>query len=237
MTNTKFGVLVVEDMDRIAKQLATYICGNRWLDHAGTAASEREAIDMARRLRPDLVLLDFGLSTPAGGFDVWRALRELDTVPDVIAVTAAGDMATVEKARRCGAFGYVVKPYTRATIEAQLADYASFMRWVTSVPSSAGQSVINRIFYRRLRSAPLPPGLLLETLDSVLRLLLAAGRPLRASEVGDEVGVQRSTANKYLTHLCDQGIAERVPDHGGHIGHPPYLYTLASVWKLPPDQE
>jgi CheY-like chemotaxis protein len=62
------------------------------------------------RLRPDLVLLDFGLSTPMGGFDVWRALRELDTVPDVIAVTAAGDMATVERAQRFGAFRYVVKP-------------------------------------------------------------------------------------------------------------------------------
>ena len=59
------------------------------------AAAEQEAIDLARSVRPDLVLLDFGLSAPMAGFGVWRVLHELDQVPDVIAVTAAGDMGTV----------------------------------------------------------------------------------------------------------------------------------------------
>jgi response regulator of citrate/malate metabolism len=74
--------------------------GPGWLRLAGVAATEGEAIDLARLVRPDLVLLDFGLSAPLAGFDVWRVLHELDQVPDVIAVTAAGDMGTVEKASR-----------------------------------------------------------------------------------------------------------------------------------------
>ena len=253
MTNDKFDVLVVEDKDVIARQLAKCVSENRWLNHAGTAASEQAAIDMARRLRPDLVLLDFGLSTPMGGFDVWRALRELDTVPDVIAVTAAGDMGTVEKAQRFGAFRYVVKPFTSATVEAKLADYTSFRRAAMAAMSArpaqpagtvqsadqerrVGQSTIDRLFYQRLRSCSPPSGLLLETLEEIIAILQAADKPLRASDVAEQAGVERGTANRYLNHLCDEGIAERVPEKHAGPGHPAYLYTLAAAWKLAPQR-
>lgn len=65
-----FGVLVVEDKDVIARQLATCVAQNRRLRLAGVAATEAEAIELARLVRPDLVLLDFGLSAPLSGFDV-----------------------------------------------------------------------------------------------------------------------------------------------------------------------
>jgi response regulator of citrate/malate metabolism len=236
MSDGKFDVLVVEDKDVIARQLAKCVSENRWLNHAGTAASERAAIDMAGRLRPDLVLLDFGLSAPMGGFDVWRALRELDTVPHVIAVTAAGDMGTVERAQLLGAFRYVVKPFTSATIEAKLADYTTFKRSAMSAPPArrVGQSAIDRLFHQRLRSCSPPSGLLLETLEEIVRILQAAEQPLRACDVADQAKVERGTANRYLTHLCEEGIAERVPEKHGRPGHPAYLYTLAAAWKIPP---
>ncbi|HET9972702.1 MAG TPA: hypothetical protein VFQ68_31005 [Streptosporangiaceae bacterium] len=41
----------------------------------------------------------FGMSGPLSGFDIWRVRHELDQVPDVIAVTAAGDMATPSRRR------------------------------------------------------------------------------------------------------------------------------------------
>jgi len=224
-----FGVLVVEDKDIIARQLATCVAQNRWLRLAGLAATEQSAIDLARLARPDLVLLDFGLSAPMAGFDVWRVLHELDQVPDVIAVTAAGDMGTVEKARRCGAFGYVVKPFTCATIHAKLADYTSFRRSALAAPPSPDQVAIDRHFNPRHRSSALPAGLLAGTLDSVVTVLRAAAGPLRAAEVAERAGVERGTANRYLTYLCDQRIADRVAEHG-RPGHPAYLYTLASAW-------
>jgi response regulator of citrate/malate metabolism len=230
-----FGVLVVEDKDVIARQLATCVAQNRWLRMAGMAATEQEAIDLARSVRPDLVLLDFGLSAPMAGFDVWRVLHELDQVPDVIAVTAAGDMGTVEKARRRGAFGYVVKPFTCATIHAKLADYTSFRRaalaaLARSNQACADQVAIDRHFNPRHRSSALPAGLLAGTLDSVVTVLRAAAGPLRAAEVAERAGVERGTANRYLTYLCDQRIADRVAEHG-RPGHPAYLYTLASAWE------
>ncbi|HEX6524535.1 MAG TPA: response regulator [Streptosporangiaceae bacterium] len=229
-----FSVLVVEDNDVIARLLARCVSENRWLDLAGVAATEQEAITMARRVRPDLVLLDFGLSAPMAGFDVWHILQGLDEEPDVIAVTAAGDMSIVEKARKRGAFGYVVKPFTCATIQTKLADYTSFRRSVMAVPRLTSQSTIDQRLNPRHRSCSLPAGLLPETRDSIIAALRAADRALRASEIAERAGVERGTANRYLTYLCDQRIAERVPEHG-RPGHPAYLYTLSPIWADPPD--
>ncbi len=59
-------------------------------------------------------------------------------------------------------------------------------------------------------------------------------RPLRADEVAGWAAVDRATANRYLTYLCEQGIADRSPEHGKQ-GHPPYLYTLLAAWEVFPD--
>jgi response regulator of citrate/malate metabolism len=224
-----FSVLVVEDKPVVAQQLANCVSGNRWLTLAGAAGNGQQAIEMARRLRPDLVLLDFGLPVPMSGFDVWRVLHEMDKVPDVIAVTGMQDMNTVERAQKYGAFGYVVKPFTREVIHAKLADYAEFRRRPVPAKPLPGQREIDRYLNPRRRSCSLPPGLLPETLDSVLGVLRSAAEPMRAQEIADDAGVDRGTANRYLTYLCDQGIADRVAEHG-RPGRPAYLYTVASTW-------
>jgi response regulator of citrate/malate metabolism len=228
-----FDVLVVEDNDLIARQLARCVSENRWLKLAGVAATEQDAIDKARRVCPDLVLLDFGLSTPLGGFDVWHAMHTLEKVPKVIAVTAAGDINTVQKAQDHGAFDYVVKPFTSATIHAKLADYVDNRRRQMTVPPHVSQATIDWIFSLRRRSPVLPAGLESKTLESIVEALRAAS-PLRVSEVADQVSVARETANRYLLYLHEQGIAFRVREHG-HPGPPPYLYTLAPLWNPAPE--
>jgi response regulator of citrate/malate metabolism len=226
-----FSVLVVEDKPVVAQQLANCVSENRWLTLAGAAGNGAQAIDMARRLRPDLVLLDFGLPSGMTGFDVWHLLHEMDKVPDVIAVTGMQDMSTVERAQKYGAFGYVVKPFTRAVINSKLADYADFRRRAAAQPCG-DQSAIDRYFNPRHRSSSLPSGLLPGTLDAVTVVLRSAGEPMRAQEIANAAGVDRGTANRYLTYMCEQGIAVRVPEHG-HPGRPAYLYTLASSWDAP----
>jgi two-component system, CitB family, response regulator DctR len=229
-----FGVLVVEDEPIIVRHLASCVSGNRWLMLAGVAATEHDAIQMACRIRPALVLLDFGLGTPMGGFDVWDALHKLDPVPEVIAVTSANDMRVVDKARKYGVFGYVVKPFTRADMDAKLAHFTRFHRSAMVAPPRVDQSAIE-LFFDMLRQRPdsLPGGLLAETLASIRTVLQEAERTLRADEIADRVGLKRETANRYLKYLCGQGVAVRVPKHEGP-GHPAFHYQLASMWTPPP---
>lgn len=229
MTAT-FNVLVVEDDPLTAQLLAQRVLKNQSLNLAGEATTARQAIDQARRIRPDLVLLDFGLpESETAGFDVWRVLHELKPGPHVIVVTGAREMGTVEEAQKFGVFEYVVKPFTPATIDAKLAAYTGCRRRRTPAQQRIDQTTIDMILSRLHRSGWPPKGLDQKTMDSVVAVLQAAEGPLRADEIGDRVGVNRETANKYLIPLCKEGIAVRFREYG-HPGQPPYLYTLAPAW-------
>ncbi len=100
-------VLIVDDHPLTRDALATLLAGNDF-DVVGQASDGQEAIELASRLRPQLVLLD--LSMP--GLDGLSALPGLrDAVPDaeVIVLTASGTEDNLLAAIRAGAAGYLLK--------------------------------------------------------------------------------------------------------------------------------
>ncbi|QBK05890.1 EAL domain-containing protein [Hylemonella gracilis] len=90
----------------------------------GIASSERQAIELARRERPDLVLMDINLGR---GGDGTRAAEEVTKnlqLPVIYLTANAGD-DILEKAIKAAPYGYVIKPVhiveLNATIRAALA--------------------------------------------------------------------------------------------------------------------
>lgn len=108
-------VLVVDDHPVVHDGVALLVERTRRVTIAGSARSGREAIELARRLRPDVVLLDLRLPDMLGS-EVVRAIRR--QVPDaaVLIFTAHPDHAALEAAREAGAAGVVVKDATRADL-------------------------------------------------------------------------------------------------------------------------
>jgi DNA-binding response OmpR family regulator len=102
-------ILVVED-DKDIRQLVHLQLTNAGYETA-FARDAASAIGVARRERPDLILLDIGL--PAGdGFivmDRLRALPEFEMVP-VVVITARGP-SEGEKAVERGARAFLLKPF------------------------------------------------------------------------------------------------------------------------------
>jgi DNA-binding response OmpR family regulator len=114
MTRTR--ILLVEDEPTIAAPMA------RALDRAGfepiTARTAREALELAERLEPDLVLLD--LTLPDGdGRAVCREVRRRADTP-VIMVTARGTETDRIVGLELGADDYVVKPFSAAEVIARV---------------------------------------------------------------------------------------------------------------------
>jgi DNA-binding NarL/FixJ family response regulator len=112
-------VLIVDDhagfraMARRLLQAAGY-------DVVGEAADGASALDAARRLRPDLVLLDVQLPD-VDGCEVARQLAAEDAPPAVVLISSrdAGDYG--ERLQSCGARGFVAKAdLSGATIDALL---------------------------------------------------------------------------------------------------------------------
>jgi two-component system, cell cycle response regulator DivK len=108
-------ILVVDDSPDAREMLAEY------LTFRGFAVSEAthgaEAIEIARRVKPRIVLMD--LSMP--GMDGWEATRQLKADPamkDVIVIAVSAHAFTNERARAedAGCDAFVVKPFDLTTL-------------------------------------------------------------------------------------------------------------------------
>ena len=116
MARDRRSILLVDDEVGIAEPLAAALEREGFaITVVGTAA---EALLAAKRLDPDLVLLDLGL--PDGsGFDVCRELRSISRTP-VIMLTARGEEADRVAGLELGADDYVVKPFSAREVVARV---------------------------------------------------------------------------------------------------------------------
>jgi two-component system response regulator RegX3 len=109
-------ILLVEDETSITEPLAEALAREGF--DAKVAATAAEALDLAARIDPDLVLLDVML--PDGsGFDVCRELRQRSQVP-IIMLTARGEEADRVVGLELGADDYVVKPFSSREVAARI---------------------------------------------------------------------------------------------------------------------
>ena len=100
-------VLIVDDHPLTRDALATLLAGNDF-DVVGQASDGQEAIELAAKLRPQLVLLD--LSMPGlDGLSALPGLREAVPDAEVIVLTASGTEENLLAAIRAGAAGYLLK--------------------------------------------------------------------------------------------------------------------------------
>ncbi|HEX7297714.1 MAG TPA: response regulator transcription factor, partial [Solirubrobacteraceae bacterium] len=110
-------VLLVEDEETITTPL-TEALGREGF-RTETAGSLADGLELAKRQRPDLVLLDVML--PDGsGFELLRELRSDGRRVPVIMLTARGDEADRVLGLELGADDYVVKPFSARELVARI---------------------------------------------------------------------------------------------------------------------
>ncbi|MFG2348756.1 response regulator [Streptomyces phaeochromogenes] len=221
-------VLVVDDDIRVARVNAAYVEKVAGFHVAGEAHSAAEALRQLEALpRLDLVLLDHYL--PDGtGLAVVQEMRRRGHQADVIMVTAARDVSTVQAAMRQGALQYLVKPFAFAGLRAKLEAYADLRRTLDG-GGEAEQAEVDRIFGAlSAGSEPgLPKGHSPTTAEAVRRALVTAEGPLSAQEIADRTGLSRQTAQRYLKLLERTGRATLTLKYGD-AGRPEHRYVWAT---------
>ena len=100
-------VLVVEDDNNIAELLRLYLQKDGF--EVSHAADGGKAVEMAREIQPDLVLLDIMLPV-MDGWQVCRELRKTMKIP-IIMLTAKGETEDKVSGLEMGADDYIVKPF------------------------------------------------------------------------------------------------------------------------------
>ncbi|WP_234997588.1 ANTAR domain-containing response regulator [Pseudonocardia thermophila] len=103
-------VLVVEDEALIRLDLAEMLSEEGYVV-AGEAADGEQAVEQARKLRPDLVIMDVKMPKVDG---ITAAKQIVDErIAPVVMLTAFSQRDLIEQARDAGAMAYLVKPFAR----------------------------------------------------------------------------------------------------------------------------
>ena len=116
-------ILLVDDESIITMQLEAFLAATGF-EVAGSASSGEEAIDMARRFMPDLILMDIVMPGKLDGIETAKVIKQERDVP-VIFLTAYTDDKYIDRSKAVSPHGYIVKPFSerevKATVEIALA--------------------------------------------------------------------------------------------------------------------
>jgi response regulator of citrate/malate metabolism len=219
--------LIVEDDYHVASIHAAYVRKVRGFTVAGHASTAASARTETRRLAPRLVLLDLYL--PDGhGLDIVReTLAGKTHRPDFLVITAARDMASVRAAMQLGTVHYVVKPFSFAQLEERLNAYRDLQGRLERI-DEAEQHDVDTLYGLLRGPAPLPKGQSGPTVARIREVLVASSDGVSAADIAEQVGISRSTAQRYLAELARQGKVE-LRLHYGTTGRPEHRYRIAQL--------
>ncbi|MEA2570405.1 MAG: two-component system, cell cycle sensor histidine kinase and response regulator CckA [Acidobacteriota bacterium] len=106
---TRPRILIVEDETIVAMDIAMTL-RRLGYDVAGMVVSGEAAIESARTLNPDLILMDIRIRGAMDGVEAATAIQR-DRPTPVVFLTAHADADTVERSKSAAPFGYLVKPF------------------------------------------------------------------------------------------------------------------------------
>ena len=217
-------ILLVEDEESITTPLAEAL--EREGFEAKVAHTAAGAIDLGRRLRPDLVLLD--LMLPDGsGFDVCRALRAASPVP-IIILSARGEEADRVVGLELGADDYVVKPFSAREVVARIR--AVLRRAGAPIDANGGPIEIGGVRIDPSRRSATREGEPIELsrkeFDLLALLMQEAGTVVPRERLIDEVWDVNWFGSTKTLDVHVSGLRKKLGDDSTQ---PRYLHTIRGV--------
>jgi two-component system, NarL family, response regulator LiaR len=113
----KIRVLIADDHRMFAEALEAILASDDRLETAGHAADGAEAVRLALKTRPDVILMDIAMPV-MDGLEATRQIRSQWPTACVLMLTGSNSRFDVDRAREAGAAGYV----TKERIAAELID-------------------------------------------------------------------------------------------------------------------
>lgn len=114
-------VLLIDDHEMARRGLAAMLSTADWIEVVGEADACEPGVDLARRLKPDIVMLDIRMPG-TDGLACLDLLKQLDRPVAVVIVTLYDDRRYVLEAIRRGAAGYLLKDATTAEVISTLSN-------------------------------------------------------------------------------------------------------------------
>jgi DNA-binding NarL/FixJ family response regulator len=196
-------VLLVDDQALVLHGFEMILRSEPDTEVVGQAGDGGEAVALAERLRPDVVLMDVRMPG-MDGIEATRRIVADGSSPRVLVLTTFDNDETVLGALRCGASGFLLK-------DAPGDQLVSAIRVVAGGSSLFSPTVTRRLVQRYVGRGPTqhPAGLdrLTDRELEVLRLVAAGGSN---AEIAASLVVSEHTVKTHVAHILDKlGLRDR----------------------------
>ncbi len=186
-------VVIADDQRAVREGLAMLVGLTDDIEVVGTAANGVEALQLARELRPDVVLMDLRMPE-IGGTEATQTIRS--TLPDtqVLVLTTYADDDSLFPALQAGARGYLTKDASAEEIERAIRAVA---KGHTHLDPTIQHRLVAAALATTNRAGPLPDQL--TTREGEVLKLIAAG--FSNAEIATAIVVSAATVKTHINHI------------------------------------
>jgi DNA-binding NarL/FixJ family response regulator len=116
----RFRVVIVEEHDKVRREMAARLASEPDLELVGAVASGEEAVAIVQRGRPDVILLGLGMRAERG-LEACRKIAAIAPEARILVLTSYEDEAEKREAYRAGACRYLLKDLEARATERSLS--------------------------------------------------------------------------------------------------------------------
>jgi DNA-binding NarL/FixJ family response regulator len=200
MTTTKqITVLLAEDHAIVRQGLSALLNADGSFKLIGQACNGREAVELAAKLRPDVILMDIAMPV-LNGLEATRQILTANPAAKVLILSAHSDDEYIERMREAGVAGFLEKQTSAEVLTKAIREVA------------AGRAYYSPAIAKRLGATASKPrdregmlkanGSRLTSRESEVLQLVAEGSANK--QVAAALGISIKTVEKHRQHLMDK---------------------------------
>ena len=189
-------VLLAEDHEIVREGFRSLLKQEPDIEVVGEAETGRQAVQLTRKLRPAVVVMDIAMPL-LNGLEATRQIRKDCPATKVLILSAHSDEAYVEQVAMLGAAGFLLKQTSSHVLATAIREIQKGNTFYSPLISKRLQDRSGKLTDRRKLSKT--PGNRLSSREVEVLQLIAEGKPNK--QVAAELGVSFKTIDKHRQHL------------------------------------
>jgi len=192
-------VLLAEDHMIVREGLKKLLESEKDIEVVGEASDGRQAVEMSRKLNPDVVIMDIAMPQ-LNGLEATRQIRHSTPAIKIIVLSAHSDDAYIERMSELGATGYLIKQTSAHFLSEAIREVYKgntfFSPAVSKKLAHQNQKTLDR------KGKPKKKVISLSTREAEVLQLIAEGKANK--QVGAELGISVKTVEKHRENLMQK---------------------------------